>query len=482
MTASTPPDHDRQEMFSVSRDDRHPWYFGLWAIFIIGVVLRFWGLGRFNEFVFDEVYYAKFANNYLTNTPFFNAHPPLSQYIIAIGIWLGDMVPIGRDNVNELTGSLRSTFSYRWMNAVWGSFIPVIVAALGYQLTSRWRYAFLAGLVIAIDGLFLVDSRYALNNIFLVLFGILGQLTLFFCVKVKKNTFKRYLWGFTAAFCFGSSVACKWNGLWFLLAIYILLAFAWLCRSECVPEGIESSKNPIVLLSHLNPIEIITYLAAVPFGVYSLWWLPHLSQNPQPDFWKMQWEILHYHEKVGNGPAVHPYCADWYTWPLMLRPMAYYYKNIGGKTYLDVHAMGNPFLWWFSFAAISIAAIAFIYYLIKYVTPSKTDDKESNYLPLSRVALPVFFLANYAASLLPWVRVTRCLYIYHYMGALVFATMGFAWIVDISLSRPEKAYRALGITAIAIVVASFIWWMPIYLGLPLDGNGLKLRMWFRNWI
>ncbi len=45
-----------------------------------------WQLERFNTLVFDEVYYAKFANDYLTKTPFFNAHPPLSQYIIAIGI------------------------------------------------------------------------------------------------------------------------------------------------------------------------------------------------------------------------------------------------------------------------------------------------------------------------------------------------------------------------------------------------------------
>jgi dolichyl-phosphate-mannose--protein O-mannosyl transferase len=41
---------------------------------------------RFNTLVFDEVYYAKFAKDYLTKTPFFNPHPPLSQYIIAIGI------------------------------------------------------------------------------------------------------------------------------------------------------------------------------------------------------------------------------------------------------------------------------------------------------------------------------------------------------------------------------------------------------------
>src|SRR4028118_332160 len=91
-----------------------PWFgIGITSIFVISAALRFWGLDRFNTLVFDEVYYAKFANNYLTRMPFFNAHPPLSQYIIAIGIWLGSHFPFGNNTVNGLTGSLRSPISYR---------------------------------------------------------------------------------------------------------------------------------------------------------------------------------------------------------------------------------------------------------------------------------------------------------------------------------------------------------------------------------
>ena len=86
----------------------------VWGIAIVSlgsIGIRFWELGRFNVFVFDEFYYAKFANNYLTNTKFFNSHPPLSQYLIALGIWIGDRLPIGQDTTNTLTGSLHSTFS-----------------------------------------------------------------------------------------------------------------------------------------------------------------------------------------------------------------------------------------------------------------------------------------------------------------------------------------------------------------------------------
>ena len=84
---------------------------GIIAIFLLSISLRFWGISRFNTLVFDEVYFAKFGNNYLTHTPFFNAHPPLSQYMIGLGIWMSKYIPIGRDTVNSLTDSLLSPWN-----------------------------------------------------------------------------------------------------------------------------------------------------------------------------------------------------------------------------------------------------------------------------------------------------------------------------------------------------------------------------------
>lgn len=53
---------------------------GMISIFIGSILLRFWGLGRFNSLVFDEVYFAQFANNYLTETPFLIPIPPKSIF------------------------------------------------------------------------------------------------------------------------------------------------------------------------------------------------------------------------------------------------------------------------------------------------------------------------------------------------------------------------------------------------------------------
>ncbi len=466
-----------------SKNQPLTWYtWGMIGIFVFSLLIRFWGLGRFNSLVFDEVYYAKFANNYLTHTQFYNAHPPLSQYIIAVGIWLGDLLPIGHNTTNTLTGSLRSTFSYRWFNAIFGSFIPIVVGGIAYHLTKRHSYMVIAAGLMALDGLFLVDSRYALNNVFLVLFGILGQLWLL--MGLNTTSWRRALLGLAAGIFFGLSIACKWNGFFFLLGIWLLLGviliqqiFTRRPTTEITDFPPDYEPSVLVKLSRLRAWEILIYLLIVPAVVYFISWLPHLQQNPTPNLWQMQYEILHYHEKIGNGKAVHPYCANWYTWPLMLRPLAYYYQVVktGNSNSLDqiydVHAMGNPFLWWLAFGVIVMMTGQLFTKIIAGMQWDLTDHS---------VALSIFFLANYGANLFPWVRVTRCVYIYHYMGSLVFAVLALAWLIDRWLHSASPNQRGKGITAVFLIIFAFVWWLPVYLGLPLSPPDLGMRMWFNT--
>jgi dolichyl-phosphate-mannose-protein mannosyltransferase len=456
---------------------------GIIAIFSISTLLRFWGLGRFNQLVFDEFYYARFADKYLTNTPFYNSHPPLSQYLIAIGMWIGDRLQIGQDTTNTLTGSLHSTFSYRWMNALFGSLIPPLVAALAYQLNRRMSYAFFAALFISLDGLFLVESRYALNNIFLVFFGIFGQLLVL--IASRSNCRRQSLFLIGAGISFGASAACKWNGLWFLLGMVILIGIAKIWGSIEVfilPRMTSTSlldspgERLLQRLATIHLVKLIFGLGIVPVLTYSILWIPHLSQNPQLNFWEMQLSILNYHEQIGNSAAIHPYCADWYTWPLMLRPLAYYYQqDRPNQLYYDVHAMGNPFLWWFALAAIFILSIKFIAGLVQILERRKYSQVAAHCD--ERIDPPLFIIVNYFANLLPWVLVTRCVFIYHYMGAVLFAILGLAWLVDTWLRSNSRFLQGVGLTAIFAVAMGFVFWLPIYLGLPLDGMSLSLRMW-----
>ncbi len=524
---------------SVSKNlsNRFPWFWiGLTVVFLISAYLRFWGLSRFNTLVFDEVYYAQFANDYLTNTRFFNAHPPLSQYLIAIAIWIGSHIPIGQDTVNGLTGSMRSTWSYRWLNALTGSFIPPVVAGIAYQLSHRRSTAAIAAIFACADGLFLVESRYALNNVYLVLFGLLGQW--FLLIALERYGRQRSFWLILAGIGFGASAAIKWNGLWFLLGAYLTWIAAQLIHRMQPQLPTTSYQLPVTSyqlpstgknLTQLNLFSILFYLGIIPVLVYSISWIPHLQLNPTPGFLEIQKEILEYHEHIGSGPKVHPYCSAWYTWLLMVRPVAYFYKTTQSitepipivgpplpatsvKFIYDVHAMGNPLLWWFSTAAI----VLLFWMLVKSVVQrheargtrheeqrgrgaegqrgrgeiliqnpkSKIQNPLATHHPLlpANTWIAVYLILNWLANLLPWVKVTRCTFIYHYMGASVFAGLALAWIVDYWLHSYRRNLRALGITVIFLILLAFVFWMPLYLGLPLSPQSYKLRMWFPSWV
>ncbi|MBG1241015.1 phospholipid carrier-dependent glycosyltransferase [Nostoc sp. NZL] len=523
---------------------------GMVSVFVLSLALRFWGLERFNTLVFDEVYFAKFGNNYLTHTPFFNAHPPLSQYMVGIGIWIGSHIPFWHDTVNGLTGSLRSPWTYRWFNALTGSFIPLVVAAIAYQLSYRRSFAILAGLFTACDGIFLVESRYALSNIYIVIFGLLGHW--FLLLALDNQNRRRSFWLVFAGISFGASVGTKWNGLWFLSGAYLIWIAAWVIhsihsfsnsklfftspllkeaegRSQEEAEGMRqeeaegmrqeaegrsqesgvstysslsplssSSQTPLQNLTQLNIFHMLFYLGIIPALIYSIIWIPHLQLDKTYGFIAVHQQILKFHLQLGgNSPNVHPYCAAWYKWPLMTRPMAYYYQTAEsiteplpvmgpplpagvGQVIYDVHAMGNPFLWWFG-----VAAMWFLVGMLvsQAVIPWVKEKRFSMPATLSvDTWIALYLVINYAANLLPWVKVTRCVFIYHYMCAVVFIFLAIAWFVDQCLRSYYQQLRALGITITFIILLAFIFWMPVYLGLPLSPDGYKLRMWFNSWI
>jgi dolichyl-phosphate-mannose--protein O-mannosyl transferase len=432
---------------------------GILGILFLALILRFWQLSQFNSLVFDEVYYAKFANYYLIGTHFFNSHPPLSQYIIALGIWLGSHLPATPDTMNNLTGSMRSTFSYRWMNALMGSFIPVLMSAIAYQLTQRYSYSLIVALLTVLEGLFLVESRYALNNIYLILFGLLGHLFFLLSIRTDKKLFYLLLSGIFL----GCAIAIKWNGLTFLLGI-IMIIYVSKLRKPTQPNLLKKS-------------QILLFLGIIPLLTYSLLWIPHLILNSQYNFWEVHQEILAFHQKIkGNDSQVHPYCSPWYSWSIMWRPIAYLYEpKIVGKEKIiyDVHGMGNPVLWWLS----SLAVLSFFYlFIIKF------SKKQFNLERSPSSPLLIYILSNYIANLLPWLAISRCTFIYHYLGAYVFAILALAWVIEAWLSSESIAYRILGKLTLLLIAAAFIHWLPIYLGLPLTENQFNLRMVFNNWI
>uniref|UniRef100_B8HTG7 Polyprenol-phosphate-mannose--protein mannosyltransferase n=1 Tax=Cyanothece sp. (strain PCC 7425 / ATCC 29141) TaxID=395961 RepID=B8HTG7_CYAP4 len=452
-----------------------PWFrLGLLCIWFLSLGLRVWGLNRFNTLVFDEIYFARFGNNYLNHTPFFDAHPPLGKYLIAVSIALGGFNPTG----------------YRWMNALVGSLLPLLVAWLAYQLTQRRSYGLIAGFLAAMDGLLLVESRYALINVYLLGFGLLGQVLIL--AALKRRGIGRILGMGLAGIAFGCCIAVKWNGLGLLLGLYLTWMVAKLLPLGQLKQSLVD--RPWLRIRQWHLLELGVLIPAIAALTYGLLWIPHLQQNPGSDLLSLQRQILDYHKGIAH--QAHTYCSPWYSWPLMLRPVSYFYQRaielsepmpvIGPslpqtatRWIYDVHAMGNPLLWWFSSLAMVLLVVLLVQRCYRIF---RSPQANLALLQAEGVWIPLYLVCNYAANLLPWAGVSRCLFIYHYMPASLFSFLGLAWLLEGGLKSGKQGERIVSITLLCLVAIALVYWLPIFLGLPFPQSEFRRFFWFPSWI
>lgn len=452
---------------SVSPSRPPLWFWvGIGCVWVFALACRFWGLERFNTLVFDEVYFAKFGHHYLTQTEFFDAHPPLGKYLIALGIAFKGF----------------NTWGFRWVNALIGAAIPLVLSGIAYQLSKRPSYALITAALASLDGLLLVESRYALLNVHILFFGLLAHWLVLVALNYKEH--QRNWWLAGASASFGATIAVKWNGLGFLLGLYLLWWMTKMSQAWFGAQDNQQRRLPIQKLSELSWLQLFVYLPAIALFIYSILWIPHLAQNPEFNFWQVHQEIFSYHRRVG-GPEAHPYCSAWYTWPLLLKPISYFYQltrstieplpvigpplpqNAANWIY-SVYATGNPILWW----ASTIAIFCLLAWGGTQIWHRLIQRFQGNHLPAhlsaEQVWIPLYVGVNYLANFLPWIGVSRCTFLYHYMPASMFSSLALAWLMEGGLHSSDQWLRTLAVALLIVSLISFIVCLPLFLGLPIS--------------
>ncbi|MGB3311849.1 MAG: phospholipid carrier-dependent glycosyltransferase [Nodosilinea sp.] len=526
-------------------------WWGSLAIGALALTLRFWHLGQPPTLVFDEVYYVPFALDYLQGNPSFDAHPPLGKYLIALGIWLGQwpVAWLGWPMV-DVEGAWVSPLAFRWLNAVVGATIPLLLATLAWELGSlhhglrgdrfsaivedppksplkrgtltrlitplfkggrgdpltlrQHRFALLAGLLMTMEGLSLVESRLALINIYGLVLGLLGQWAWIRAGRSQHSS----RWRWVAGIALGAAINVKWNwaGLWLGL---LLWEIGFCQRSNAIasanqpnPVGANgySPSQPAAMPTELedtdsaSPVRFgdsgrandrlplrmdltwrrrVAYLGVMPLATYLLLWLPHLALTGE-SLGGVHQQLWSAHQSIGvNGS--HAYCSPWQSWPLMLRPVAYFFERVGqGENAIatTIHAMGNPVLWWLSTAAMLALALGWL--------SRQLSVGAQHAAPLPNRAVVPFILINYLTNWLPWALVSRCTFFYHAMGIATFGTLGLAWLMAQWVENSRD--RPLALVLLGAIALSFWFWLPLYLGLPLTPESLQQRWLLPGWI
>ncbi len=198
-------------------------------------------------------------------------------------------------------------------------------------------------------------------------------------------------------------------------------------------------------------------LIVVPLTVYGLSYIPYLQLGHD---WAVAggpgygWSIDELHAQMFgyhfNLKAGHDSASPWWSWPLMLKPTWFYGSSFDSDRIAAIYNGGNPLLFWAGIPALAACAV----------------------LAWKRRSMAlVLIVTAFAFQYVPWIRIERATFAYHYLTAVIFAMIAVAYCVDELLRRPAWRDLAIGFLVLVVVVGVVIF--------PL-GSALPMPDWYIN--
>lgn len=412
---------------------------------LIGLILYFWRIEEpwngSRAYIYDEVYHAFTAAQYVNgntdawvwwtsspvkDTAYEWTHPPLGKEIIAVGIWLFGDAPFG----------------WRFTSAIVGAIGLGMIYWLAFVLTRRRVAAILAAVLTLVDGLYFVESRSSLLDIYGAVFMVGAFIAFYAYLSAPANRVRWPLLGMGLGL--GLAIATKWNAGYAsaIIGLVVMARTAYLLYQAFTRRGEEREAHRAGFVQHL--IWVPLGMAVLPAAIYMLTYAPFFGAGFTLDqFRHLQWEMYHYHS---NLKATHQYQSAWWQWPLTQRPVWYGVEYVREGYVGNTYANGNPLLYWSFFAAVP-------YTLVLWWQREKYRQM---------LVLAIGFFGQW----LPWALVPRIAYAYHFLPAAIFGILAVAvalddvWSVGERQPEPRRAQvwpiAALGI--LSILLANGIAW------------------------
>ena len=489
----------------------------------VAAVLRLVDLGRPDKFVFDETYYAKDALSLLrfgdarafidgaddrvlegdldvfTDQPSFVVHPTIGKWLIAGGIRLLGMEPVG----------------WRLATAVAGVVTVVVVARIGRRLFRSTLLGTTAGLLLAVDGMAITMSRTAILDGILAMFVIAA----FGCVLADRDWIRRRYgyslvaaepgepspaagsppllpvrvvawrpWRLAAGVLLGLACGTKWSGV-FALAVFGILTVCWEYGARRAAGG-RSPLSTTILRD--APVAFVTMVGSA-FAVYLASWAGWIAGH---DGWSRQWaasrpasgvagmvpdwarSLWHYHAEMlgfhSGLDAPHDYASEAWGWLVLARPVSFDYASVEqGQAGCDVDrcsqavlALGNPVLWWGGCVAL-LACL--------WMWGARRDWRAGA------------ILAGIAATWLPWfLYLDRTTFSFYAIVIAPFVVLAVAYALGLILGPPgaPPGRRTVGAAVAGAYVLSVVvvaaWFYPIHVDAVIAYEDWLKRMWFRT--
>ena len=539
MLAMTPTEQLRSRLLGYRPSDVLWGWLGPLIVAVIGGFLRFWQLGRPNKLIFDETYYVKqgysmfqygherrVAASIKTPDALFTqgtpnvfgiepdlvVHPPVGKWIIGAG--------------EQIFGAT-SSFGWRFSVALLGTLSILMIGRAARRMFGSTLLGTIAAILMAFDGQHFVHSRTGLLDLIVMFWALAAFCALLIDRDHSREVLARKVgalreaalagtgggapvshpagsrrdpmaygpwlgwrpWLWVAGICLGLTTGTKWSGLFFMVAFGLMVVF-WDMGARRA-AGIRHWWWGAVVLDGLYAailvvgLTVSVYLAswagwfaaknsydrqwAVTHPATTFAWVP----DPLRSLWKYHQEIYTFHVGVTSD---HPYKTNPWSWLIQGRPTSFFYegpkKGHDGCTVDQcakaITSIGTPTLWWA--ATLAIFVLLFMWALHR--------DWRAGAI-----------LAGLAGGYLPWFNYQhRTIFSFYEIAFEPFIVLAVTYVLGMCIGGPgaSRQHRRIGLLVaggfVAITVACFAFFYPIYTAQVIPYSQWQLRMWLPSWI
>jgi hypothetical protein len=403
---------------------------------------------------------------------YFDPEPPLAKMFIGAGEWgygwyrahfqgaKGDYIDLGFN-----------TFGWRIAACIFGTLCVPMMYLFARRLWPNRLFAIAAAVLVCFDGMFFVQSRIGMIDIFPIFFILLAYFLYLVHIESRTKT-SSVISLLLLGIVLGVGIASKWIVLAALASIVFLLFMRAVRRAVTIHVG--SSTNPIWEWGRgdgpaiaggvywpLYLVLALIALVAIPAVIYVASWYPFFARgqfHTLADLIEYTKASFEYHAHL---TATHPYGSPWWSWPFLSRPVLYYaeYAGLGvdrftGQTLVAwMSNLGNPWIWWTSLPCV----LSLPYFIIRHKSFPAT-----------------LILLGFITQYLPWSQISRVIFMYHMFGGLIFMILALAFVLAHVAEHVPHIGRRILVGHLAIAVAFFFYFYPVWTALPISNSALYI--------
>lgn len=438
---------------------------GLAVLAVLGILTHLPTLTQPREVVFDEVTFGKFVSAYCgTGERMFDVHPPHGKLLISAGAWLGGYRGGFSFERIGLPYGDAPVFALRLVPALAGIAIPLLLFLLLRGLGASTPAGFAGGLLIALDNAMILETRIIVFDGILVA-SILGALVAIVAAARAASPQRAQALSAMAGALAGLAVGVKLTGLVapFLVALYggrqwLRARGAW-PRRQWRRQLLAASAAAAIVYVGGWAIHFALLTKPGPADLF----------HPTTGRFVEDFRVAHatmWRANLRVATASTDASRAW-TWPLM-KVAPYFWVSPTASIYL----IGNPVVWWggtLLFAGMLMSRLR-----------RKRGGRLFRKTPSARPFQAWLPLLGYLVAYLPLWPVTRVLFVYHYLTALVFSIACVAlWADEAGLFAAR--HRRWHAVALVVAVLGFLTVAPLTYGVSVGGYDEWLARLIRSW-